>query len=115
MPAFETWIAGANTSANPIPTGTPFDRPEYALSKYHESSALEEQATAAFDRGVDANTNGDQYISNTVLSAIVLFFCGVYSRGEAVRIRAALLIVTPFIFSGAIASLGSLLLRVGYV
>jgi hypothetical protein len=114
-PAFDAWIAGANTSANPIPAGTSFDRPEYALSKYHESAALEELATAAFDRGVDANTNGDQYISNTVLFAIVLFFCGVYSRWESIRIRAALLVVTLFILSGAIASLGSLLLRVGYV
>ncbi|MEI8332034.1 MAG: hypothetical protein WCF90_10380 [Methanomicrobiales archaeon] len=83
-PAFEAWIAVANTSANPIPVGTPFDRPEYPLSKYNESVALEDQATAAFNQGIEANTNGDQYISNTVLLTIVLFLCGVYSRRESV-------------------------------
>jgi hypothetical protein len=113
-PAFEAWIAEANTT-NPIPAGTPFDRPEYSLAKYEESALLEEQAMAAFDKGKDANTYGDLYISNTVLFAIVLFFCGIYSRWDSVKIRQGILVVTLIVFTLAIYLLGSLLLKVGYL
>jgi hypothetical protein len=113
-PAFNAWIATANKT-NPIPLGTPFELPEYALAKYNESARLEEQATASFNSGKDANTNGDMYISNTVLFAIVLFFCGIYTRWESIRIRRGILLMTILVFSFAFYSLVSLLLRVGFV
>jgi hypothetical protein len=113
-PAFEAWLATANTT-NPIPPGSPFDLPEYTLAEYNESILLEEKATAAFNDGKEANTNGDLYISNTVLFAIVLFFCGIYSRWDSIRIRKGILILTLIVFSFALYSLGSLLLKVGYV
>ena len=116
QPAFDAWIeSGRANPDNPIPAGTPFDLPEYNLHYYTQSHLLEENATAAFNNGKDANTNGDMYISNTVLFAIVLFFCGVYSRWESIRIRIGLLAMTLIIFSFALYSLGSLLFRVGYV
>ena len=65
--------------------------------------------------GKDANEYGDLYISNTVLFAIVLFFCGVYSRWEEVKIRQAILAVTLIVFVFALYSMGSLLFRVGYI
>jgi hypothetical protein len=114
MPAFNAWIAKANKT-NPIPAGTPFELPEYSLAKFNESARLEEQATATFNSGKDANTNGDMYISNTVLFAIVLFFCGIYTRWDSIRIRRGILIMTLLIFSFAIYSLVSLLFRVGFV
>ena len=113
-PAFEAWLAKAN-STNPIPPGSPFELPEYTLAEYNESVLLEEKATAAFNDGKDANTNGDLYISNTVLFAIVLFFCGIYSRWDSIRIRKGILVITLILFAFALYSLGSLLLRVGYV
>jgi hypothetical protein len=113
-PAFEAWIAKANTT-NPIPPGTPFELPEYTVAKYTESDSLEEKATAAFNEGKDANTNGDLYISNTVLFAIVLFFCGIYSRWDSMKIRTGILIITLVVFSFALYSLISLLLKVGYI
>jgi hypothetical protein len=113
-PAFNAWIAMANET-NPIPAGTPFELPEYSLAKNNESVRLEEQATATYNSGKDANTNGDMYISNTVLFAIVLFFCGIYTRWESIRIRRGILLMTILVFSFAIFSLVSLLLRVGFV
>ena len=113
-PAFEAWIAKANTM-NPIPPGTPFELPEYNVAKYNESASLEQKATAAFNEGKDANTNGDLYISNTVLFAIVLFFCGIYTRWDSMKIRQGILVVTLVIFTFAIYSLISLLVRIGYV
>ncbi len=113
-PAFNAWIALPNQT-NRTPHGTPFDLPEYGLAKYNESALLEENATAAFNHGKDANTNGDMYISNTVLFAMVLFFCGVYSRWESMKIRTGILILTLVVFAFALFSLLSLLLRVGYI
>lgn len=113
-PAFEAWIAKSNAT-NPIPPGTPFDLPEYSPAKYKESALLEEQAAASFNAGKDANTNGDLYISNTVLFAIVLFFCGVYSRWESMKIRQGILVLTLVVFSVALYLMGSLLFRVGYL
>jgi hypothetical protein len=113
-PAFNAWVSHANAT-NPIPAGTPFELPEYSLAKYNQSAQLEEMATATFNSGKDANANGDLYISNTVLFAIVLFFCGIYTRWESMRIRTGILIVTLLVFLFAIYSLVSLLFRVGYV
>lgn len=113
-PAFNAWIAIANET-NPIPAGTPFGLPEYTLAKFNESALLEEQATASFNSGKDANTNGDMYISNTVLFAIVLFFCGIYTRWESIRIRRGILLMTLLVFAFALYSLFSLLFRVGFV
>jgi len=113
-PAFNVWIARANET-NPIPAGTPFELPEYSLAKNNESASLEDQATATFNSGKDANTNGDMYISNTVLFAIVLFFCGIYTRWDSIRIRRGILLMTLLVFLFAIYSLVSLLLRVGFV
>ncbi len=112
-PAFDAWLAsaGPDTSGG-IPSGTPFGQSEYNLKYYEKSYQLEENATAAFNHGKDANTNGDMYISNTVLFAIVLFFCGIYSRWESVKIRIGLLAMTLLIFSYAMFSMGNLLLRV---
>jgi hypothetical protein len=113
-PSFEAWIAKANTT-NPIPPGTPFDLPEYSIEKYKESALLEENATASFNQGTDANENSDMYISITVLFAIVLFFCGVYSKWESMKIQLGLLLVALLIFSIASFKMISLLLSVGYV
>lgn len=113
-PAFEAWVAQANAT-NPIPPGTPFDLPEYSVAKYDESALLEDNATAAFNKGKDANTNGDIYISNTVLFAIVMFFCGIYTRWDSLRIRQGILVVTLVVFTYGVYSLVSLLLRIGYV
>jgi hypothetical protein len=55
------------------------------------------------------------YISNTVLFAIVLFFCGIYTRWESIRIRRGILLMTILVFSFAFYSLVSLLLKVGFV
>jgi len=113
-PAFEAWIAKADAT-NPVPPGSPFKLPEYKIAKYHEAAVLEEKATAAFNKGNDANENGDLYIANTVLFAIVLFFCGVYSRWDSIKIRTGILLVTLLVFLFALYSMGALLLNVGYL
>lgn len=115
-PAFNTWISQINQSDGSfIPPGTPFDMPEYQPANYKKSKELESSATDAFDRAKDANENGDQYILITVLFAIVLFFCGIYSKWETSKVQFALLAVTLIVFSMAFFSLISLLLRLGIV
>ncbi|MGB9176223.1 MAG: hypothetical protein WCB46_05745 [Methanoregula sp.] len=110
-PAFVAWIAQSN-EMNPIPPGIPFDLPRYTVAGYNESAQREEKATAAFNEGKDANTNGDRYISLTVLFAMMIFFCGMYSRWDSVKIRRGILLSALFAFSCALYSL--VLLR-GYI
>ena len=115
-PAFEAWLATEKTDpSDPVPPGTPFGEPEYNLYYLTKSQLLEENASIKFNSGKDANTNSDMYISNTVLFAIVLFFCGIYSRWESATIRLALLVMTILIFSYAMYTMATLLFRVGYL
>ncbi len=70
MPAFNTWLNGSRpNSPDSLPSGSPFVLPEYSLIKYNESTRLENEANQAFNKGSDANENGDQYIAMTVLFA----------------------------------------------
>jgi hypothetical protein len=72
-PAFEAWIVRRLTIIR-YPPGTPFALPEYQLAEFQKSNRLEEEASAAFQPGNDANQNGDLYIANTAFFAIVLFY-----------------------------------------
>jgi hypothetical protein len=110
-PAFVAWIAQSD-GTDAIPPGIPFDLPEYTVAGYNGSAQREGKATAAFNEGKDANTNGDRYISLTVLFAMVLFFCGIYSRWDSVKKRMGIVLSALFVFSFALYSLASLLFRV---
>lgn len=115
-PAFEAWITEGNQEPdNPIPPGSPFDLPEYQRFSFTKSENLETEASAAFERAKSANDSGDQYIFITVLFAIVLFFCGIYSKWETPRVRMSLLIVTLVVFFLAFYNLATLLSRLGIV
>ncbi|MBN1165600.1 MAG: hypothetical protein JXA44_00555 [Methanospirillaceae archaeon] len=115
-PAFEVWISEAEgESGLIIPEGTPFDLTQYHIANSYKSKELEDKAAMAFLNAKNDNENGDQYIFNTVLFAIVLFFCGIYSKWETPRIRIALLAVTLVVFCFALYNLLSLLFRLGIV
>ena len=115
-PAFQAWISHAEQNPEvSIPPGTPFDLAEYQHATTVESIKLEKKASEAFERAKDDNENGDKYIFNTVLFAIVLFFCGIYSKWETPRIRIGLLFVTLVVFGFALYNMSVLLFRLGIV
>lgn len=89
--------------------------PNTILQYYPMSQLPDKNATAGFSKGEDADTHGDMYVSTTTFFALDLFFfLRVYRWGESIRIWIGLLVMTRILFSFALGSPGSLLLRTGY-
>ncbi|NIM94109.1 MAG: hypothetical protein GTO18_10415 [Anaerolineales bacterium] len=66
---------------------------EYQLASLDEAISLEEEAGALFAEGVVANKTSDNYVFNTVVLAVVLFFAGIATRFEWNPIRWGLLVI----------------------
>lgn len=101
-PAFDAWIASqplTNADARP----SPFDQPEYQLAAAAEAQRLEAEASAAFERGTQANQIGDDYVFNAVLLALALFFAGIANRFAWLAVK------------GALLGMGLLLLLIGLI
>jgi hypothetical protein len=90
QPAFEVWLASQPlTNADALPS--PFEQPEYQLVATAEAQRLEAEASAAFERGTQANQTGDDYVFNAVLLALALFFAGIANRFAGIAVKSALL------------------------
>ena len=101
-PAFEVWIA-SQPLTNPDALRSPFDQPEYQLAATAKAQRLEAEASAAYERGTQANQIGDEYVFNAVLLALALFFAGIASRFAWLAVK------------GALLGMGLLLLLIGLV
>lgn len=91
IPAFEAWMA-TDPVNNPDAPETPFDMPEYQVSKAAEADRLEQEAEAKFAEGSESNEISDNYILNTVFLASVLFLGGIASRFKAMSARWVIII-----------------------
>jgi hypothetical protein len=96
MPAFEAWVA-SKPMKNPQAYRTPFRHPEYQSASMKEAAALNEKATALFQKGQEANETSDNYVLNTVLLATVMFLCSIAQQFDRIRSRLMLLTVSSFI------------------
>jgi len=90
LPAFEAWVA-ADPVNNPDAPTQPFLMEEYQIASKQEAIELEEEASALFTEGEQANQTSDDYAFSTVLLATVLFFAGIATRFEWQPIRWVLL------------------------
>jgi hypothetical protein len=99
-PAFEAWLA-TEPVINPDAPPTPFEMPEYQVSKAGEAIQLEKEAEQMFAEGTAANETSDDYILNTVILASVLFLGGIASRFKAMSARWVIIV-----FSLAILAYG---------
>ena len=97
-PAFYSWLNKVDTSAGEVPPGSPFELPEYQLENMKESKIYLEKAEEAFEKGSEANSINDRYISTTVLFAIVLFFTGIEPRWQKANLKIAMTIVAATVF-----------------
>jgi len=91
-PAFEAWVA-ADPVDNPDAPSQPFLMEEYQVASRQEAIKLEEEASALFAAGEQANQTSDDYAFSTVLLATVLFFAGIATRFEWQPIRWVLLAI----------------------
>ncbi|MEA1978324.1 MAG: hypothetical protein U9N80_10545 [Chloroflexota bacterium] len=92
IPAFEAWVATDPQNNPDAPTG-PFLMEEYQVASMQESEQLEEEASALFAEGEQANQTSDDYAFSTVLLATVLFFAGIATRFDWQPIRWVLLAI----------------------
>lgn len=97
-PAFEAWLATEPANNADAPP-TPFDLPQYQVSKAQEADQLEADAEAKFAEGTEANETSDNYILNTVILASVLFLGGIASRFKAMSARWVIIIFSLVILA----------------
>lgn len=88
--AFDAWIATdpfTNSSAPPGPTYmAQYKQPELAVS-----ASLDSKATEAYQLGVQAGANSDNYVRDTIYLASILFLIGISGHFRFFRIRLALI------------------------
>ena len=107
LPAFREWQA-QRPLRNPDAAKVPFALDSYQPQKLVESGELEEEATAKFDEGRDANQTGDNYVLATIFFAAVLFFAGLASKFTSDRVAIGALAFGTAVFFGGLIRLGTL-------
>jgi hypothetical protein len=106
-PAFASWRALRPFESKAAPA-TPFDMPQYRLSASAEADRLERAAAAASERAREANQNADNYMLAVVLFALSLFFAGISSKFQALRVRSALLALGCVVFGATLIGIATL-------
>ncbi len=90
--AFDAWLATdpfTNASAPPGPTYMPqYQQPELTVS-----AALDKKATEEYTLGVQAGSNSDNYVRDTIYLATILFLIGISGHFRFFRIRVGLIIL----------------------
>jgi hypothetical protein len=91
-PAVDAWIATEPlTNENAPPS--PFAMPEYRLEADDRAAQLEKEADAHAAAAREANQRSDNYVLTTVLFAVVLFFVGIGTKFESLRVQGGLLVL----------------------
>jgi hypothetical protein len=90
--AFDAWLATdpfTNAKAPPGPTYMPqYKQPELAVA-----NALDKKASGEYSLGVQAGSNSDSYVRDTIYLATILFLIGISGHFRFFRIRLALVIL----------------------
>jgi hypothetical protein len=96
-PAFDAWLATRPFDNRDAPQ-TPFAMPQYRLKAAAEAERLETSAAAASERAKAANQRADNYMLAVVLFASALFFAGISSKMQQLRVRATVLALGSVVF-----------------
>jgi hypothetical protein len=90
--AFDAWLATdpfTNAKAPPGPTYMPqYKQPELAAA-----NDLDKKATEEYSLGVQAGSNSDSYVRDTIYLATILFLIGISGHFRFFRIRVGLIIL----------------------
>ena len=91
--AFDAWLATdpfTNAKAPPGPTYMPqYKQPELATA-----ATLDKNATEDYTLGVQAGSNADNYIRDTIYLATILFLIGISGHFRFFRIRVGLVVLS---------------------
>ncbi len=104
--AFDAWLATdpfTNAKAPPGPTFmAQYKQPELAAS-----SALDTKASEDYTLGVQAGSNADNYIRDTIYLATILFLIGISGHFRFLRIRLALVTLSGIMMIVAIVEIAT--------
>jgi hypothetical protein len=104
--AFDAWLATdpfTNAKAPPGPTYMPqYKQPELA-----QANALDNKATEDYTLGVQAGSNADNYIRDTIYLATILFLIGISGHFRFVRIRVSLVLLSGLMMVVAIVEIAT--------
>ena len=104
--AFDAWIATdpfTNAKAPPGPTYMA----EYKQPELVTSDALDTKATEDYTLGVQAGSNADNYIRDTIYLATILFLIGISGHFRFLRIRLALVTLSGIMMIVAIVEIAT--------
>jgi hypothetical protein len=99
--AVDAWLA-TEPLQNPEAPSTPFDMPEYSLAASVEAARLNALAEEKGAAARAANQQGDDYTLLTIMFASTLFFAGISTKFQSLRIATFLLILGWLLFLLAI-------------
>lgn len=106
-PAFRAWLA-QDPANNRSADKNPFSTDEYKVSELERAEKLEQEASANFDKGRDANQTSDNYVLATIFFAAVLFFAGVATKFTSNRVAVGAMAFGTIVFIGGLARLVTL-------
>ena len=104
--AFDAWLATdpfTNAKAPPGPTYMP----QYKQPELVASAALDAKATEDYDLGVQAGSNADNYIRDTIYLATILFLIGISGHFRFLRIRLALVTLSGIMMIVALVEIAT--------
>ena len=87
--AFDAWLATSPFTSAKAPAG-PTYMPQYKQPELAASAALDKKATQEYTLGVQAGSNADNYIRDTIYLATILFLIGISGHFRFFRIRVGL-------------------------
>ena len=104
--AFDAWLATdpfTNAKAPPGPTYMPqYKQPELA-----SAARLDKNATEDYTLGVQAGSNADNYIRDTIYLATILFLIGISGHFRFLRIRIGLVVLSGLMMAVAIFTIAT--------
>ncbi len=105
-PAFEEWLA-SHPRENPCAEPTPCTARSDRIAHRTKAEELEASAEKEFRDGQAANDTSDNYVLNTVILAVVLFFAGISQQFSIYAVRLLLLGMSAvLLIAGSITLLG---------
>lgn len=102
--ALNAWKA-TDPVNNPSAPSSPFEMEQYANANLERSQELERAARKKTEEARDAIEHADRYVLLTVLFASVLFFAGISTKFESLRIKVFLLGFGWVVFSATLIAL----------
>jgi hypothetical protein len=104
--AFDAWLATDPFTNAKAPPGPTYMR-QYKQPELAASAALDKKASDEYTLGVDAGSNADNYIRDTIYLATILFLIGISGHFRFLRIRISLVVLSGVMMTLAVFTIAT--------